>query len=721
MLSNIKKRLRNTGIGLLSFVMVATGTAGVVKKAYSETPSNAGVTLGWTPNTEADMYGYLIYKRKGAGPWQPKFVDHATCSTTSCNTMYEGLEPGYTYFFKAVAMDASYNKSGDSDIVSYTNSGLDEEINPPVWLPMDLGSSGSSGFTMQVEYDDESNVTGYVYNNGQFVGEVQGDDGYLDFDMALRQIQEGQNNLEMILQDEWGNTSQVDKSIMVEKGYTIIEDGEYASDGEIPWVQSESQAGPVSLEEIIFEEGANALRFGYAEMGYIGHANWELTHLDDFNYKDEFRVSVYNPRQDNEVAYKFKFKTDKTNFWKTDYIDLFHGWNEIVMPKDVFIPFGEPNWSFINEIEFVISNRVPGTVIPEDGDNYVVLDKFVSFKSIPIFDFNDYGNISGSDAKIIDDAEGYATYNDILWNPKNQDSFAPDLETNIVLQGMQSIAFPYSELEYYGHSNWDIPVSLDISQNPQINVNLYNPRNDGELTYKFKFFSQSGDFWKTDYIDLFHGWNNITIPKSNLIEVGTDLDWSTVSGVEFVLANRNHGTLLYEEGNNYVIMDNLIAAPDSNSANNAVQQNWTATLGAYPAEYIPGDLTPTGSSYLMMPGDLSSDVKANWFNDGLSKDLSNVQSYRLQLESLNPEEALLAGLYFKNDTTLFGREAIIIPGYNDLIFNRDEFSPQSNPSEWQDINKIKYNTLRLNNSPPNADVFLRGIGINDLFYWYSLD
>jgi hypothetical protein len=85
------------------------GLAAVATASQSGTP--ASIDLSWEPNKEADLAGYIVYRREDAGPWQrispaqpvigPAYHDAA-------------VEPGHTYQYTVSAVDQGGHESARS-------------------------------------------------------------------------------------------------------------------------------------------------------------------------------------------------------------------------------------------------------------------------------------------------------------------------------------------------------------------------------------------------------------------------------------------------------------------------------------------------------------------------------------------------------------------------------------------------------------------------------
>ncbi len=86
-----------------------TGLAAVAVGA--ENGGEAAIDLSWQPDTEADLAGYIVYRREGGGAWQrispaqplvgPGFHD-------------AHVQPGHTYSYAVSAIDQGGHESARS-------------------------------------------------------------------------------------------------------------------------------------------------------------------------------------------------------------------------------------------------------------------------------------------------------------------------------------------------------------------------------------------------------------------------------------------------------------------------------------------------------------------------------------------------------------------------------------------------------------------------------
>jgi len=72
------------------------------------------VTVAWDPNPEPEVAGYKIYYGTTAGNYTSSLD-----AGSATSILISGLQDGATYFFSAVAYDASNNESGFSNEITY--------------------------------------------------------------------------------------------------------------------------------------------------------------------------------------------------------------------------------------------------------------------------------------------------------------------------------------------------------------------------------------------------------------------------------------------------------------------------------------------------------------------------------------------------------------------------------------------------------------------------
>ena len=90
------------------------------------------VTVAWDPNPEPEVAGYKIYYGTTAGNYTASLdAGNAT------SILISGLQDGATYFFSAVAYDASHNESGFSNEITYA---VPAAASPPA-----VGEASSGG------------------------------------------------------------------------------------------------------------------------------------------------------------------------------------------------------------------------------------------------------------------------------------------------------------------------------------------------------------------------------------------------------------------------------------------------------------------------------------------------------------------------------------------------------------------------------------------------
>jgi len=72
------------------------------------------VTVAWDPNPEPEVAGYKIYYGTSSGNYTASLD-----AGSATSALVSGLQEGVTYFFSAVAYDASNNESGFSNEITY--------------------------------------------------------------------------------------------------------------------------------------------------------------------------------------------------------------------------------------------------------------------------------------------------------------------------------------------------------------------------------------------------------------------------------------------------------------------------------------------------------------------------------------------------------------------------------------------------------------------------
>lgn len=88
------------------------GLAAVSVAATNATP--AGVDLDWDPNTEADLAGYVVYRREGGGDGDWERVS-PTIPVVGPGYHDAHVQPGHTYEYSVTAVDQSGHESLRSD------------------------------------------------------------------------------------------------------------------------------------------------------------------------------------------------------------------------------------------------------------------------------------------------------------------------------------------------------------------------------------------------------------------------------------------------------------------------------------------------------------------------------------------------------------------------------------------------------------------------------
>jgi hypothetical protein len=95
------------------------------------------VTVAWDSNPEPEVAGYKIYYGTHSGSYTSS-VD----AGNTTNILLSGLQDGATYFFAAVAYDASNNESGYSNEITYA---VPAAASPPPASPPVVGEASSGG------------------------------------------------------------------------------------------------------------------------------------------------------------------------------------------------------------------------------------------------------------------------------------------------------------------------------------------------------------------------------------------------------------------------------------------------------------------------------------------------------------------------------------------------------------------------------------------------
>ena len=90
---------------------VPTGLAAVA--SAGEDGKGPSVDLNWQPNTEADLAGYIVYRREGDGEWQR--ISPAALSVEPAFHDAQ-VQPGHSYQYAVSAADKDGRESGRSVI-----------------------------------------------------------------------------------------------------------------------------------------------------------------------------------------------------------------------------------------------------------------------------------------------------------------------------------------------------------------------------------------------------------------------------------------------------------------------------------------------------------------------------------------------------------------------------------------------------------------------------
>ncbi len=330
---------------------------------------------------------------------------------------------------------------------------------------------------------------------------------------------------------------------------------------------------------------------------------------------------------------------------------------------------------------------------------------------------------------LVEDGE-YESDADIKWACLDHNRGAdPTLSLDLVIEGKSSIKFPIKTIENGKRALWDMYLDdlLDLNKAEETRLSVYNSLDSHALGLAFYYHSAAGGWFKYfKYLD--HGWNNIVIPNDAYTLEGSGHDLSQIDRIRFSVYNTSGGLIIPEAGKDFVLLDRLLlfkplAVVDLNYAStNEAQENWHQILGAGPVELIPDD-SGYGNSYLRLPANLS-DYWRNCWDVNIADNFSNVKEFRLLLHSDNPQEGLLHSLlYFRNvEGTWYKYWADFFEGDNLIIEPKTGFLQEGSHPGWEEINRIRYCTCTNYNRTYDGDAntILKGIGINDLLYFYVI-
>jgi hypothetical protein len=82
----------------------------------AEKGASGEILLAWEENPECDLAGYLVYRKKGGGAFEP--VDTSLIPKTAGGYTDAGLEEGFSYTYFIEAVDFAFNRSEASHEVS---------------------------------------------------------------------------------------------------------------------------------------------------------------------------------------------------------------------------------------------------------------------------------------------------------------------------------------------------------------------------------------------------------------------------------------------------------------------------------------------------------------------------------------------------------------------------------------------------------------------------
>ena len=361
------------------------------------------------------------------------------------------------------------------------------------------------GLEFSLDYNDESEVTAEVFSNDSFVGTFNGENSSLQIKMPLKDIKDGNNNFEIILADQYGNTSEFTKELFIKKGYNIIEDAEYAYENDIPWTNRYQ----VSLDEGIVAEGQKSLKFELGGLAPHESRNWELPLQDNYDMSSttEQRAMVFVPSaQDIEAI----ISLHGGEGWYKHSLRLEKGWNEIKLPnKEAVIEGSNPNPEEINKIRLEIVNG--DSYLPNDFS--INMDQLVGYEPIPVVDLQKYNLTS----EVQDE-----------WIPVAEAKPAQLVEG----EGEKSLYLPadLSGDYYRGYWKKGLP-NVDYSTVNQFRLVTDIEKPDNVLGYQFYFRNASGTYFK--YGGLYNnGENDILMNRVDFgPEGGTDHTWDNIVNV----------------------------------------------------------------------------------------------------------------------------------------------------------------------------------------------
>ncbi|UCH88059.1 MAG: right-handed parallel beta-helix repeat-containing protein [Thermoplasmata archaeon] len=125
--------------------------------------SDSTINLSWSPNTDPDLNGYLIYMKQPGGGRDDEYSLINTVTSTDNSYEANGLEEQVTYFFKIKAFDEVPNNSTFSEVACATTP---DETAPGAPSGLAVNSVTNSSLTLSWLPNPEHDIVGYnVYRS----------------------------------------------------------------------------------------------------------------------------------------------------------------------------------------------------------------------------------------------------------------------------------------------------------------------------------------------------------------------------------------------------------------------------------------------------------------------------------------------------------------------------------------------------------------------------